>query len=161
MRIAEVAAVMVSLLSLSCFAGDAGGPAAEAAANHIERRILEVHDAMVAAMVAGTSSAEFMTSEWRGVNLNGTPMSAAGFEGEERVMVYDRIELRDREVRIYGDVAALRWHADFHVQVNGRPGFAEMRLLDVYVLRDGRWLNDLTQVTPVYVGDPSEGESPP
>jgi hypothetical protein len=31
-----------------------------------------------------------------------------------------------------------------------------MRLLDLYVLRDGRWLLDLTQVTPVFgtVGNP-------
>jgi len=50
----------------------------------------------------------------------------------------------------------LRWHANFHVHVDGEPSFAEMRLLDVYVLRDGRWLLDLTRVTPVLgtVGNP-------
>jgi hypothetical protein len=30
------------------------------------------------------------------------------------------------------------------------PSFAEMRLLDVYVLHEDRWLLDLTQVTPVF-----------
>lgn len=107
-------------------------------------------------MVARTSIAEYHTSEWRGVNLNGTPMTATGFEGEERTMQYDSIKVLDREVRVYGETAALRWHANFHVHVNGEPSFAEMRLLDVYVLRDGRWLLDLTQVTPVFgtVGNP-------
>jgi hypothetical protein len=83
-------------------------------------------------------------------------MSNEGFEGEERSMQYDDIEVLDRDVRVYGETAALRWHANFHVQVNGEPSFAEMRLLDLYVLRDGRWLLDLTQVTPVFgtVGNP-------
>lgn len=120
------------------------------------RSILAANDGMVAAMVARTSIAEYHTSEWRGVNLNGTPMTATGFEGEERTMQYDSIKVLDREVRVYGETAALRWHANFHVHVNGDPSFAEMRLLDVYVLRDGRWLLDLTQVTPVFgtVGNP-------
>lgn len=38
----------------------------------------------------------------------------------------------------------------------GEPSFAEMRLLDLYVLHEDRWLLDLTQVTPVFgtVGNP-------
>jgi hypothetical protein len=83
-------------------------------------------------------------------------MSNEGFQGEERSMQYDDIEVLDRDVRVYGQTAALRWHANFHVHVDGEPSFAEMRLLDVYVLRDGRWLLDLTRVTPVLgtVGNP-------
>jgi hypothetical protein len=83
-------------------------------------------------------------------------MSAEGFEGEERSMQYDSIQVLDREVRVYGTTAALRWHAHFHVHVNGQPSFAEMRLLDVYVLHEDLWLLDLTQVTPVLgtVGNP-------
>jgi hypothetical protein len=71
-------------------------------------------------------------------------------------MVYDSIQVLDRDVRVYGETAALRWHANFYVQVNGQSSFAEMRILDVYVRRDGRWLSDLMQVTPVYgtVGNP-------
>lgn len=115
-----------------------------------ERRILEAHDARIAAMTSDSPSTRTLqTPEWRGVNLNGTPMSAGGFEGEDRTVLFERIVVLDRDVRIYGDVAALRWHANFWVQVNGRPSFAEMRLLDVLVLRDGQWLVDLTQVTPV------------
>ena len=122
------------------------------------QRIMDANDAMVAAMVEGTSTSALNTSDWRGVNLNGTPMSADGFEGEQRVMEYDSIQVLERDVRVYGETAALRWHANFFVKVNGEPSFAEMRLLDVYVLRDGQWLNDLTQVTPVYgtVGNPPE-----
>lgn len=126
-----------------------------------EQQILKTHDAMVAAMVAGTSTAAYNTADWRGVNLNGTPMSADGFEGERREMTYDRIEVLDREVRMYGDAtAALRWHANFWVKVNGQPSFAEMRILDVYVNRDGQWKNDLTQVTPIFgtVGNPPDGK---
>ena len=120
------------------------------------QRILEAHDSIVAAMVGARSTAAYHTGEWSGVNLNGTPMSASGFEGEERAMVYDSIEVLERDVRVYGETAALRWHANFFVKVNGEPSFAEMRLLDVYVLRDGHWLSDLTQVTPVFgtVGNP-------
>jgi len=124
-----------------------------------EGHILKTHDAIVAAMVAGTSTAAYHTDDWRGVNLNGTPMSASGFEGEKREMTYDRIEVLDHEVRVYGDTAAVRWHANFWVKVNGQSSFAEMRILDVYVRRAGEWKSDLTQVTPVYgtVGNPPEG----
>jgi hypothetical protein len=120
------------------------------------QQILAVNDSIVAAMTARTPTTAYLTGEWSGVNLNGTPMSAEGFEGEGRTMQYDSIHVRDRDVRVYGETAALRWHADFFVKVNGNPSYAEMRLLDLYVLRDGRWLNDLTQVTPVYgtVGNP-------
>jgi hypothetical protein len=115
--------------------------------------ILAENDGRVSAKVHGRSRAEFHTPEWRGVNLNGTPMSAEGFEGEERAVLYDSIHVRDRDVRVYGSTAstaALRWHADFWVHVNGEPSYAEMRLLEVYVFRDGRWVTDLTQVTPVF-----------
>jgi hypothetical protein len=120
------------------------------------RSVLATNDAMVSAMVDGRSTAEYQTADWRGVNLNGTPMSAEGFEGEERRMQYDSIRVLDRDVRVYGPIAALRWHANFYVRVNGQPSFAEMRLLDVYVLQEDRWLLDLTQVTPVFgtVGNP-------
>jgi len=122
------------------------------------RSILEANDAMVSAMVEDRSTAELHTSDWRGVNLNGTPMSAEGFEGEERSVQYDSIQVQDRDVRVYARTAALRWQANFFVHVNGHPSFAEMRLLDLYVLRGDRWLLDLTQVTPVYgtVGNPPE-----
>ena len=125
-------------------------------AEQARQSILAANEKMVAAMIAGSSTAEYHTPDWQGVNLNGTPMSAQGFQGEERSMQYDKIEFLDREVRVYGETAALRWHANFHVRVNGEPSFAEMRLLDVYVWRDGGWLLDLTQVTPVYgtVGNP-------
>jgi hypothetical protein len=118
--------------------------------------IVTVHEAVVSAMEAGTSTDLYSTAEWQGVNLNGTRMSLAGFEGEDRRMVYDSIQVLDRDVRVYGETAALRWHANFYVQVNGQSSFAEMRILDVYVRRDGRWLSDLMQVTPVYgtVGNP-------
>jgi hypothetical protein len=120
------------------------------------QQILAAHDSIVAAMTSGRPTTAYHTSGWEGVNLNGTPMSAEGFEGQERSMQYDSIHVLDRDVRIYGETAALRWHANFFVKVNGRPSFAEMRLLDLYVLRDGRWLSDLMQVTPVYgaVGNP-------
>jgi len=122
-------------------------------------RIREANDSIVSGMVAGTSTASYRTSEWRGVNLNGTPMTAQGFEGGERRMEYDSIQVLDRDVRLYGETAALSWHANFFVKVNGEPSFAEMRLLDVYVRRDGRWLLDQTQVTPVFgtVGNPPGG----
>ncbi len=130
--------------------------APESTLAEVQAAVFEVHDGMVAAMVDGRSTSEYVTGEWRGVNLNGTPMSSEGFEGEERVMTYDRIEILDRDVRHYGATAALRWHANFWVKVNGTPSFAEMRILDLYVKQDGRWRNDLTQVTPVYgtVGNP-------
>jgi hypothetical protein len=148
-------AALLGVLSLGC-AGEPGAnpPDPEQA----RQEIFDVLDARVAALIAGTDGREYRTGEWRGVNLNGTPMSAEGFEGEDRSMQYDNIEILDRDVRVYGETAALRWHGNFHVRVNGEPSFAEMRLLDVYVLRDGRWLLDLTQVTPVYgtVGNPPE-----
>jgi hypothetical protein len=83
-------------------------------------------------------------------------MSAEGFEGEERSMQYDSIHVLDRDVRVYGTTAALRWHANFYVHVNGEPSLAEMRLLDLYVRHEDQWLLDLTQVTPVFgtVGHP-------
>ena len=125
-----------------------------------EQAILATNDAQIRAMVAGESTADFLTPEWSGVNLNGTRMSASGFEGEDRTMEYERIEVIDREVRLYGTTAALRWHAEFFVKVNGSPSFARMRLLDVYVHRDGRWLNDLTQVTPIHGTVGARPESP-
>jgi len=145
--------VLVGVLSIGCTGAstpDLPDP------EESRQSVLAANDAIVAALVAGTSTAEYQTGDWRGVNLNGTPMSNEGFEGEERSMQYDDIEVLDRDVRVYGETAALRWHANFHVQVNGEPSFAEMRLLDLYVLRDGRWLLDLTQVTPVFgtVGNP-------
>lgn len=120
--------------------------------------ILEANDGLVSAMVEDRSRAEYHTADWRGVNLNGTPMSAEGFEGEERSVRFDSIQVHDRDVRVYGRTAALRWHADYFVHVNGQPSFAELRLLDLYVFRGDRWLLDLTQVTPVYgtVGNPPE-----
>ncbi|HVS12719.1 MAG TPA: nuclear transport factor 2 family protein [Thermoanaerobaculia bacterium] len=135
-----------------------GEPAVDGGLEGARQRIFEAHDAMVSAMVEGRSTAPYLTSEWQGVNLNGTPMNREGFEGEERAMEYDDVEVLDRELRVYGEAAALRWHANFFVKVNGQPSFAEMRLLDVYVLRDGQWLNDLTQATPVFgtVGNPPE-----
>ena len=144
---------LVAFLAVSCNR-DHNAPVVDTAA--VESAIFAVNDAQVEAMVAGESTAAYSTSSWSGVNLNGTPMDASGFEGEDRVMVYNRIEILERNVRVYGDVAALRWHANFHVTVNGNPSFAEMRLLDVYVLEDGQWKKDLTQVTPVYgtVGNP-------
>jgi hypothetical protein len=156
MRAFWISSALLSCAALSCAAPAHHSAGASVDPGEAERRILEAHDAVVAAMTAGASTAAYHTAQWRGVNLNGTPMSAEGFEGEDRQMVYDRIEVLDRDVRVYGDTAALRWHANFHVQVNGRPSFAEMRILDVYLLRDGHWLNDLTQVTPVYgtVGNP-------
>lgn len=147
------AMLLVALAVAGCSAGEAGRE------NHpatVRQHIFDTHDAMVSALVEGRSTAIHRTSEWRGVNLNGTPMSAEGFEDEDRVMQYDSIQVLDREVRLYGEAAALRWHANFFVKVNGEPSFAEMRLLDVYVLRDGKWLHDLMQVTPVFgtVGKP-------
>ena len=145
--------VLVSVLSSGCVDGPSSNvPDPEEA----RRSILATSDAIVSAMVDGSSTAEYQTSEWRGVNLNGTPMSAQGFEGPERSMRYDSIQVLDRDVRVYGPTAALRWHANFYVRVNGEPSFAEMRLLDVYVLDGDRWLLDLTQVTPVFgtVGNP-------
>ena len=145
--------VLVAALSTGCAAEP---PVSAPDPEEARRSILATNDAMVSAMVAGRSTAEYQTSEWRGVNLNGTPMSAEGFEGEERRMLYDSIQVLDRDVRVYGPTAALRWHANFYVRVNGEPSFAEMRLLDVYVLQEDRWLLDLTQVTPVFgtVGNP-------
>ena len=124
----------------------------------VESQIFATHDAIIDAMVAGDSTAQYHTGDWSGVNLNGTPMSASGFEGEDRSMGYERIELIDRNVRVYGDSAALRWHAHFYVTVNGHPSYAEMRILDTYVFQDGKWVNDLTQVTPIHgtVGNPPE-----
>jgi hypothetical protein len=143
------------IIALLTGCGNSPSPAPDAMAD-VEQRILQIHDATVTAMVAGTSTAEFITSDWRGVNLNGTPMSNEGFEGGQRVMEYDSIQIIDRDVRVYGEVAALQWHGHFFVKVNGQPSYAEMRLLDIYVLREGTWRNDLTQVTPVYgsVGNP-------
>ena len=147
------AAVWLTVLYLGC-TGQAGAPVPDP--EDARQSILAANDGMVSAMVAGTSTSQYETPEWRGVNLNGTPMSSAGFEGEERSMQYDSIHVLAREVRVYGETSALRWHANFFVRVNGQPSFAEMRLLDVYVWRDGQWLLDLTQVTPVYgtVGNP-------
>jgi len=145
--------VLVTVLSTGCVDDP---PSSVPDPEEARRSILATNDAMVSAMVDGRSTAEYQTSEWRGVNLNGTPMSAEGFEGEERSMQYDSIQVLDRDVRVYGPTAALRWHATFYVQVNGEPSFAEMRLLDVFVLHEDRWLLDLTQVTPVFgtVGNP-------
>lgn len=145
--------VLAALLAAGCSTANVDQEPDDEAAR---RQILAVNDSMVAAMTAGSSTSAYRTDEWSGVNLNGTPMSAEGFEGEDRSMQYDSIHVRDRDVRVYGETAALRWHADFFVKVNGNPSYAEMRLLSIYVLRDGRWLNDLTQVTPVYgtVGNP-------
>lgn len=145
--------VLATVLSSGCADGP---PSSVPDPEEARRSILATNDAMVSAMVDGRSTAEYQTSEWRGVNLNGTPMSAEGFEGQERSMQYDSIPVLDRDVRVYGPTAGLRWHASFYVHVNGKPGFAEMRLLDVYVLDGDRWLLDLTQVTPVYgtVGNP-------
>lgn len=147
---------IASIAALGCAAGE---PVVEEAPDESRQRIFDANDAIISAMVEGASTSAYQTADWRGVNLNGTPMSAEGFEGEERVMVYDSIQVLERDVRVYGGTAALRWHANFFVKVNGEPSFAEMRLLDVYVLRDGRWLNDLTQVTPVFgtVGNPPQG----
>jgi hypothetical protein len=145
--------VLLSILSTACANDPASGtPDAEEA----RESILASNDAMVSAMVDGRPTAPYLTPEWRGVNLNGTPMSAEGFEGEERGMQYDSIHVLDRDVRVYGPTAALRWHANFYVHVNGEPSFAEMRLLEVYVLHEDQWLLDLTQVTPVFgtVGNP-------
>jgi hypothetical protein len=145
--------VLLSILSTGCVNDPASGsPDSEEA----RESIFASHDAMVSAMVDGRSTAPYLTPEWRGVNLNGTPMSAEGFEGEERSMQYDSIHVLDRDVRVYGTTAALRWHANFYVHVNGEPSFAEMRLLEVYVLHEDQWLLDLTQVTPVFgtVGNP-------
>ena len=147
------AIVVAATLAAGCNAADvAEQPDSESA----RQQILAVNDSIVAAMTSGRPTDAYLTSEWEGVNLNGTPMSAAGFEGEERSMQYDSIHVLDRDVRVYGETAALRWHGNFFVKVNGTPSFAEMRLLTVFVLRDGRWLTDLTQVTPVYgtVGNP-------
>ena len=163
---ARIRFVILATTLVACASGEPGS----ADRADAERRVFAAHDAIVAAMLAGSpvtgssgrsSGSPLATPEWQGVNLNGTPMSAAGFEGEDRTMVYDRIEVLDRHVRVYGDAATLQWHANFWVKVNGRPSFAEMRLLDVFVLRDGRWLNDLTQATPVYgtVGNPPEGRT--
>lgn len=148
-------AVWLAAISLGCTGEPAATPPNPEQAR---QEIVDALNARVTAMIAGTDGREYRTEEWRGVNLNGTPMSAQGFEGEDRSMQYDSIAILDRDVRVYGETAALRWHGNFHVHVNGEPSFAEMRLLDVYVLRDGRWLLDLTQVTPVYgtVGNPPE-----
>jgi hypothetical protein len=145
--------VLLSILSTACANDPASGtPDAEEA----RESILASNDAMVSAMVDGRPTAPYLTPEWRGVNLNGTPMSAEGFDGEERSMQYDSIHVLDRDVRVYGPTAALRWHANFYVHVNGEPSFAEIRLLEVYVLHEDQWLLDLTQVTPVFgtVGNP-------
>ena len=144
--------ILLGLLSTGCSSG--GGPVDDPESTR--QQIFAAHDTMVVALVEGRSTDALRTSEWQGVNLNGTPMTAKGFEGEDRAMQYDSIQVLDRELRLYGEAAALRWHANFYVRVNGRPSFAEMRLLDVYVLRDGRWLHDLMQVTPVFgtVGNP-------
>lgn len=142
---------------LAVVAGCSGPPGAESVdVVAPDSAILAVHDAIVAAMVAGTPTAEYHTDDWSGVNLNGTPMTLGGFEGGGRDMVYDSIQVVDRDIRLYGESAALRWHGHFYVKVNGEPSYAEMRLLDVYILEDGRWLNDLTQVTPIFgtVGNP-------
>ena len=146
-------------LAVACLFG-CGGDAAPASVDveAVRQLVFDTSDSIVSAMVGGRSTSSWETSEWRGVNLNGTPMSSAGFEGEERVMQYDSIQILDRELRVYGETAALQWHANFYVHVNGQPSFAEMRLLDVYVRRGDQWLLDLTQVTPVFgtVGDPPQ-----
>ena len=154
-------ATLAAILALGCAAGAEVAEVEDP--EEVRRLIFEANDAMVASMMEGRSTNALETAEWEGVNLNGTPMSASGFEGEERTVEYDRIDVLDRDVRVYGDVAALRWHANFHVKVNGQPSFAEMRLLDVYVRRNGDWLVDLTQVTPVYgtVGNPPDGVAHP
>ena len=147
---------LLALLALSVMGCNADEATVDDNPEGARQQILAVHDSMVSAMVRSSPTAHYRTPEWRGVNLNGTPMSAGGFEGEDRVMTYDSIQVLDREVRLYGQTAALRWHANFFVKVNGESSFAEMRLLDVYVLRDGQWLADLMQVTPVFgtVGNP-------
>jgi hypothetical protein len=152
--------VSVSLIALG---GCSTGELNDDGLASVEQQLYAVHDSIVAAMVAATPSGAWLTSEWQGVNLNGTPMNAGGFEGEDRVMEYDSIHVIDRNVRLYDGTAALRWHAEFFVKVNGRPSFAEMRILDVFVLRDGRWLNDLTQVTPIFgtVGNPPARDGAP
>ena len=124
----------------------------------VRQRVFGVHDSIAAAMVDGRSTGGWQTAEWRGVNLNGTPMSNEGFEGEERVMRYDSIQILDRDIRVYGETAAVQWHGNFFVNVNGASSFAEMRLLELYVYRDGQWLLDLTQATPVFgtVGNPPQ-----
>lgn len=147
------AIALTAMLAAGCTAANvAQQPDPETA----RQQVFETNDSVIAAMTSGRPTDAYRTNEWAGVNLNGTPMNAEGFEGEERSMQYDSIHILDRDMRLYGETAALRWHANFFVKVNGEPSFAEMRLLSLYVLRDGRWLNDLTQVTPVYgtVGNP-------
>ena len=146
-------AAVLAVAVLGCSSPPVDAPVDVVAA---ESAIFTAHDAIVAGMIAGTPTDHYHTNEWSGVNLNGTLMTLGGFEGEERMMVYDSIQILDRNVRVYGESASLRWHAHFYVRVNGEPSYAEMRVLDVYVLHDGRWINDLTQVTPIFgtVGNP-------
>ena len=148
-------AALAAVCLFGCGGDAASTPMGE---GEVRQRILDTNDSIVSAMVAGRSTAAWETAEWSGVNLNGTPMTSAGFEGVERSMQYDSIDVIEREVRVYGETAALQWHANFYVHVDGQPSFAEMRLLELFIHRDGRWLLDLTQVTPVFgtVGDPPQ-----
>ena len=73
--------------AIACMIGCAGDPA-PAVVDHdvVRQRVFDANDSIVVAMVDGRSTARWQTAEWGGVNLNGTPMSSQGFEGEERTM---------------------------------------------------------------------------
>jgi hypothetical protein len=60
--------VLIGVFSIGC----AGEPAPSLPDPEESRQsILTANDAMVAAWVAGTSTAEYQTEDWRGVSLNG------------------------------------------------------------------------------------------
>jgi ketosteroid isomerase-like protein len=61
----------------------------------------------------------------------------------------DRYDVHDVETKIFGDVGVITGKGYIHGTFGESAFEHDLRFLDMYVMRDGRWQLAMTQVTPL------------
>ncbi|HEX6945276.1 MAG TPA: nuclear transport factor 2 family protein [Casimicrobiaceae bacterium] len=145
--LAVLASLVVSLVPLSGCAGISRGRIADPVA---ELQDLETRraTAMVGADVATLE--RLFAPELRYGHANGVTETRSELLARLRsgALRYERLELRDLDVRLAGDVALVRGFAAVRAVGTAGKVDATLAYLGVYVYRDGRWQLVAYQSTP-------------
>jgi ketosteroid isomerase-like protein len=95
--------------------------------------------------------ARLVGDDWTIQNESGVTGTREGFLGDVRSgrLVVKSFHLHDVHIRVFGDVAMVQGFDDEQTVYDGKPGSGTYNWMDVWVLRDGRWVSVATQLTRV------------
>ncbi len=132
--------LLLSLLAVGLVAGVCRGQETE---NSVPNKITKLDEAATEFSYRGDAAglANMLTDDFVAVGANGTVVSKSALIArmQPRRLIYKRLEVTDRRVRVYGDAAVVvgRSIVEFANDTNGYGGL--YRYMRMYVRQHGRW----------------------